>query len=355
MVTYGPWVDGVERTETWTLGPAGGGLWAVTSSILPLPLDSESQEVDWSGVAGMLPVRFAAPHGVDTETRGKSGGVEEDGYGEIIVSQEAWANANTLGGGGDGFANAPIVTYSGAVGVPIGLAFEHTERWEIYALEFGPTFFVPDGATDFDALAGIPPSPPPGASYAQFDPARFTPALLTEVLSMDMDFALGGDARWALAVRDFDAEGDSATDGERGGWGLDDDGATPFATREGSVIGNSGTYSWDVSAIEAWKAADNPPFTSVHPSRLPAVAVTWTGGWPGDALGGDKAYDLPGAEITITVVWRTARWRWVYPDVETVPIQQTTGRDDHLGGGAFQTWPPPKSEQQSNRTFGTYF
>lgn len=357
MVTYGPWQDGVERTETWTLGPKPGDptQWQLATSIDPVPIDESDVEIPWVGVSGMTASRVAAPTGVDTETRGKVLDVEEDGYGQDVVSQEAWANAEGEGGGGDGQTNAPNITYDGAVGVPAGVsAFEHTERWEVWAFEFGPEFLVPEGGTDWNGLAGIPDTPPPGAAYAQFDPARFSNALLAEVLSMDVDFALGGDARWELAVRDFDATGDSATDVDRNGWGLDDAGATPFATRDGALLGNSGTYSWDVSALDAWKAEANPPFTSVVPSRLPALAVTWTGGWPGDALGGDKDYDLPGAEIEVTVVWRTARWRWVYPDIETIPIQQTSHRDDHLAGGAFQTWPPPTSEQQSNQTFGGY-
>lgn len=35
-------------------------------------------------------------------------------------------------------------------------------------------------------------------------------------------------------------------------------------------------------------------------------------------------------------------------------IQQTTHRDDHLAGGAYQTWPAPTSRQLSNTTFGGY-
>lgn len=48
---------------------------------------------------------------------------------------------------------------------------------------------------------------------------------------------------------------------------------------------------------------------------------------------------------------RPPRYRWIF---DTVPIQQTTHRDDHLAGGAYQTWPAPTSRQLSNTTFGGY-
>lgn len=52
-----------------------------------------------------------------------------------------------------------------------------------------------------------------------------------------------------------------------------------------------------------------------------------------------------------TYTIRPPRFRWIYG---TTPIRQTFARDDHLAGGAYQTWPTPKSEQESNRTFGGY-
>ena len=78
---------------------------------------------------------------------------------------------------------------------------------------------------------------------------------------------------------------------------------------------------------------------AVNPGSLAPVDTGFTVyGWLLDRLQFDLALMPP-------------RWRWVY---DTTPIRQTFARDDHLAGGAYQTWPPPKSEQESNRTFGGY-
>lgn len=57
--------------------------------------------------------------------------------------------------------------------------------------------------------------------------------------------------------------------------------------------------------------------------------------------------------VWVTSMFTPPRYRIRY-QIDTTPIRQTTHRDDHLAGGAYQTWPPSKSEQQSNRTAGGY-
>lgn len=74
---------------------------------------------------------------------------------------------------------------------------------------------------------------------------------------------------------------------------------------------------------------------------------------PPDGLAGVWAWTYGWGWWETRYVWtlRPPRYRWIY---DTVPIRQTTHRNDHLAGGAFQTWPPPTSEQLSNVTFGGY-
>lgn len=83
------------------------------------------------------------------------------------------------------------------------------------------------------------------------------------------------------------------------------------------------------------------PITYVPPSILPngdAWSVAWTYGW---------------AFYEFRLLWRLhpPRYRWVF---DSVPFRRTFPRDDGLAGGAGRTWPPPKSQQESRRTFGGY-
>lgn len=83
------------------------------------------------------------------------------------------------------------------------------------------------------------------------------------------------------------------------------------------------------------------PSSYVPPSVIPdgrAWSVAWTYGW---------------GFYQFRLLWRLRppRYRWVF---DSVPILQTTHRDDHLAGGAYQTWPAPTSRQLSNTTFGGY-
>lgn len=77
-----------------------------------------------------------------------------------------------------------------------------------------------------------------------------------------------------------------------------------------------------------------PPITD--PSEINQVEVRY--GWGFE-------------NVRIDTIVRPPRWRWVF---DSTPIQQTSHRDDHLAGGAYQTWPAPTSRQLSNTTFGGY-
>lgn len=59
----------------------------------------------------------------------------------------------------------------------------------------------------------------------------------------------------------------------------------------------------------------------------------------------------PGVTYSGVYTIRPPRIRWIY---DVPPIRQTSHRDDHLAGGAYQTWPAPTSDQMSNTTFGGY-
>lgn len=91
--------------------------------------------------------------------------------------------------------------------------------------------------------------------------------------------------------------------------------------------------------------------------RMPALAVLYDGPDLSVAtLNGDVGYDQThdGQPVRIRIRYRWPRWRKVYYEPQTVAIRQTTHRDDHLAGGAYQTWPVPTSRQLSNTTFGGY-
>ena len=82
---------------------------------------------------------------------------------------------------------------------------------------------------------------------------------------------------------------------------------------------------------------------------VPAVDLEFAGGLT--AYYQDWTYGTFLSFPVIAETYKPPVYRWIF---DTVPIQQTTHRDDELAGGAYQTWPTSKSEQNSNRTFGGY-
>lgn len=114
-----------------------------------------------------------------------------------------------------------------------------------------------------------------------------------------------------------------------------------------TIIANGG-------AMPGYATTDGAP-------QMPNLGVIYPGAAMGVATFDTtliaSAANMP---VAVRIEYRMPRWRKVYegdpppePDLY-VPIRQTTHRDDHLAGGAYQTWPAPTSRQQSNTTFGGY-
>lgn len=365
MVTYGPWQEPAEYTETWKFGSINTTKFGRTTyTITPARYDPDGgSQYPWQGAGGMRPNMVGRASGYALETRLFVPGnppfrdeYMEPGYGTDQPSQEAWANALSEDVGaqtsGTGEIAGPIsIEYEGGILPTAPLGDQHSEQWIVETFEAMPEFHVRTGSTNWNALAGIPDEEPPGAIYAEIDPERSTSALLSKAVSLSLAFSLNADSRWHLFVKDF-GPGSS-------GWLLSGDHYAPmYSGPAGTDLGSAGEHEFDVSLIEEWKVAAGTGAGFVPKSLLPQIGVVWTGGWPGNFLGsGPPTYPVTNPDITLTYRWQGPRWRWVYDELPVepaVPYRRVFPRDDALTGGARRTFPPSRAVQSSNRIGGGY-
>lgn len=357
MVTYGPWQTPVTYTEQWTYGASESGLefglQGHTIDPIPTQFGTPMTRNQWLAAGGLAPEAVGRVFGFGEEQRLSIPDAvppyEEPDFGTDIPSQEAWLTAVNGDGGETAsttVAGPVAIDYAGSVGPNLPSGFLHQETWSVESFEAAPVFRIRTGSTNWNALAGIPNDEPDGALFAEIDPARSTSSLLSEAVSMRLEFDLNADVGWSLVVKDFA--------GPSTGWLLTADDRTPTTGRAGADLGASGSFDFDVSPMESWRAdwADGAPAPT---AALPEFGVFWATGWPGNFTGSPPpTYPLAALTIVIAYRWKAPRWRWVYEDIETVPYRRVYPRDDGLGGGAPRVYPPSKSTQAGIRTFGGY-
>lgn len=348
MVTYGPWQEEIEYTETWKYGTTDDGRFGrKTYDISPVPTYNgiPLTRSQWQGAGGMYPINVGGLGGRAAQGRISVGDFTEEGYGTAGPSTQAWSEA-LVGDPGSDFSHevsvleGPSITYDGGISPILPLGTHHVEDWNVTSFEAMPEFHVRT-TTNWHAIAGVPITPPAGALYADFDPERNTDALLTKAVSLHLDFDLLADLRWNLFVKEMKAD--------PAGWLLSGGAYNPiFGPPSGDNLGTDGSYDFDISAIEEWKVAADPIAPTAPTVDQMQFGIMWRGGWPGNYLGPATEYPVDPV-ITFTYKWLGPRWRWVY---DTVPYRRTFPRDDALAGGAGRNWPPSKSVQAGRRTSG---
>lgn len=138
---------------------------------------------------------------------------------------------------------------------------------------------------------------------------------------------------------------------------------------EGSKIARA-PYALDHEALNDWMdvieseggTIPGEP-TVAGAAAMPKMAVLWDAGPVGVAQYGSGTYTQgSGLRVAVRLRWTLPRWRQVFfedpppePVTDYVPAyRRTFPRDDQYGTSAPRTYPPPRSEQGSNRTFGGY-
>lgn len=335
MVTYGPWIDAPIYTEIFTVSqhPEYPEMWGLTREVTPTPMYNGVPYAVPNGAAGWTTDRWGTASGGAGRSVNDLNHPTE--YGDPDISKFTWFDAlnDTAGiNGGPGYGiNKPQVDYKGVINEPgnFGVLW-HREAWVHRAFEMGSKFVVFNSDVNWSALQAIPRDYPAGVSYVETDPARSTPALLGKILSLRLDFNLFGGQFVLYALGIQAGVGDREFRVPQLGYGLDGYQTAADGNRTGTKLGASGTFSFDVDPLDAWKADIGfGESTFVHPSRLPTIGVNWDTsvgeqGWPGDKFGPDKVYQGEGT-ITWTMKWQPTRWRYVYDEVQLgrlkVPVE----------------------------------
>lgn len=373
MVTYGPWQEGREYTETWTLAvfPGSSNFGVVERTMTPYPayVDGSTPPTinQWDGFGGLR-------LGNLIDRQSQVGGAALEGPPEIAdprfdtpaVSGDAWDDTQTYDSSnvtnnpanallGEGGVQSPTIRYSGSFEPEFGSFgwIVHRETWVVNQTEYTPRYSVRVNAGQ--PFLQIPLAPTPRHLYAEIDPERATTARLSEAVSLRVDYTIGSSPdisqNWHFFIKDI---GDISP-----GWlvGSDPPGDQSVnGMKSGSFDGgHEGFFEFDVSLINQWKVLNGTSSSAyfVPAELLPHIGIAWTGGWPGNTTQAPEPPEYPAdPTVTFTYKFNTPRWRWVFADDETVPYRRVFPRDDALAGGAGRVYPQSRSVQSSNRPGG---
>jgi hypothetical protein len=333
---YGPWRDGPLTTELHDA--ATGTVTRTTEVPVAQPYASGWFIGGWK--------RFDRTGSASLTTEGS---LSEPPPPNPSVSEDAWGAAR----GATLAASTPIsalavsdVAHGGGLTHNVG-EWTQTETWTLRGSFWKLAYATP---SDVDWIAAVAPSFedwPDGAVNVEVEQPGPQSAYWTELVHAEM---IGtGSATWPLYHKAANVSG----------WFGDD----PAALRS---IEASATFpvvdpvEVPIEDLEAFVVEYvGGGMRNPRDPRWPSGAVAHHPAWPGVFGPQDPPYreDSPsgaGTYGSVELSYRPPRWRYVYDRPLVPAIQQTTHRDDHLAGGAYQTWPAPTSRQQSNTTFGGY-
>lgn len=333
MPTYGEWQDGLEHQLLlkW-VGGVVEVYWETESSIA-------QPEIGWE--IGSTDVAFEGTEGRTYAGLGNANAEpSEDAWAEAQVDTTATASGGSLN-----------VTHTGSVDVPVGGGFyNQTDGWVLTTTDAHLTY---DQTSAFENPTHfLPPAEtwPANATDFEIEEARFREVISFEVSLWDGLFLLN--PHYEGRYKDF---GESAA-----GWPDNDIAASPTTFRghnELPVVPSGGFIdeTWiplDTVAAQAVVDAAQAGSTP-DPDDFAMVGWVHIDEWPG--VWGDVDFDeSPGLpDVWFRIRFRTCRYRFIY-DAPTQPPLVGFPRDDGLTGGAPRGYPPPKSRQRSNRTFGGY-
>jgi hypothetical protein len=322
MVSYGPWVEPTEHTETITLGPG----------IVDVVGDVRSGIVFDRGRASSKSI-----------TRGSTA----PPVASIAKSEAVWAELVDLPledrDGSLGSGDASVAHTGDHEYFFVGDYYWQTDSWEVRSMQWDV----------WQSANATPPTLPPGAFDIEWAGGTRQPPALLELTVEQLGAANG--PQWGVRyaaeghpeLGTFFGAGLSLNQLMHGGWpGWDGDGAHTWT--EGELA--------HVQSLLTPLSTGRPPRSD---PRWPALALGWAGGYPGSdpvpALAhGPYNLDYTWAPtMRMTLRFLRQRHRFVYLEDETV--QRTFPRDDGLAGGAQRNWPASRSYQAGNRTSGGHW
>lgn len=344
MDYYGPWHDGpltVERHDAST------GITRTTEYPVANPAPSGWFIGGWKSYAVTESAGVGFPNGVsDPPTPIPD------------PSMTAWDEArsepaNTNQNGGSAIASigqGGTLAYAGA-----GQGWRQTERWDLNGAFWKFAYSIPSNTSWIAAVTGPFEDWPEGAVTVEVEntgpqSAYWIELIEARIVGLD-DTAFGLYYKAPNEVGQWfgdEASLPAASINDSATVLVPPESLSPAAP--GLVIPVS-----DLSAFVAERVAGT--ITNPGDPRWPSGAVAHDSAWPGVYGPGTWERDAPtgaGSYGTVILKYRPPRWRYVYDRPLVPAIQQTTHRDDHLAGGAYQTWPAPTSRQTSNTTFGGY-